>query len=145
MFTIPATLGEFLELAYADMKELEVDPRYAVRLEDWHQPRHGVCHICLAGAVMARRFGAVPDQEVADEDYAPPVQKLLQSLDLLSRGAVGRAATRFRDAVKAQGRRYDVKPGLALGHIHYFDPTDDSAARNASIEKTIALLKEAGI
>lgn len=30
------------------------DPAYILDMEVWHLPDEGVCHVCLAGAVMAR-------------------------------------------------------------------------------------------
>lgn len=56
---LPSKLSELLELAVRDALTCEAEPaRYRLDMGSWHSPgRDGVCHVCLAGAVLAQTLG----------------------------------------------------------------------------------------
>lgn len=54
MKTLPDKPSESIRLALTDLRACEADPLYNVGMGDWHRPCDGVCHVCLAGAVMAK-------------------------------------------------------------------------------------------
>lgn len=52
---LPKKLGALVRLAIADLRQVAKDSRYAVDMHSWHgRPYEAVCHVCFAGAVMAR-------------------------------------------------------------------------------------------
>ncbi len=61
---LPDLPSALIRLAMKDLREVEADPRYAVDMEDWHQPNGimNVCQVCLAGSIMAKTFQTNPEQ-----------------------------------------------------------------------------------
>lgn len=51
---LPAKLWQWIDAAEKDVLEVADDPAYVLDMEVWHIPDERVCHVCLAGAVMAR-------------------------------------------------------------------------------------------
>jgi hypothetical protein len=51
---LPDKPSELIRLALSDLRKCEADPKYNVDMSDWHCPEFGTCHVCLAGAVMAK-------------------------------------------------------------------------------------------
>lgn len=56
---LPDLPSAILRHAMEDLVKVENDPRYAVSMSDWHSLYNGddedqLCHVCLAGAVMAK-------------------------------------------------------------------------------------------
>ena len=63
---LPDTPSELLTLALDDLNKIERSKKYKVHMGRWHEPYSNgdtVCHVCLAGAVMARRGGLSPEEE----------------------------------------------------------------------------------
>ena len=55
MSELPDKPSELIRLALADLRKCEADPRYLIDMAQWHRPvTSELCHVCLAGAVMAR-------------------------------------------------------------------------------------------
>lgn len=51
---LPAKLWQWIDAAEKDALCVADDPEYILDMAVWHLPDEGVCHVCLAGAVMAR-------------------------------------------------------------------------------------------
>ncbi len=45
--------SEFINQAVCDLEKIEKNREYKVDMYTWHSSFKGVCHVCLAGAVMA--------------------------------------------------------------------------------------------
>lgn len=90
------TLHELLALALKDMEVTMRDPRYHIDMNRWHDPvavtKNGtktVCHVCMAGIVIANRTGAHPDNRVSAYDISIlPIRGPLLALDSLRRGNI---------------------------------------------------------
>lgn len=50
--------------ALEDLEKCRRDPDYEIDFLSWHQPHHGVCRVCLAGAYLAKTLGANPRYKV---------------------------------------------------------------------------------
>ena len=88
------TLHELLALALDDFEKVLRDPRYAVQMGDYHMPdeQGRKCHVCLAGAVMAKSLGASPAERVSPHNFPEEVGERLDALDDLRMGEVLGAA-----------------------------------------------------
>lgn len=62
MSVLPDRPSELIRIALADLRKVEADNRYTVSMGSWHTPEDGVCHVCLAGAVMAGTLGSDPSK-----------------------------------------------------------------------------------
>lgn len=79
----PSKPSELIRLALRDLREVEADPRYAVNMADWHNPHAEICHVCFAGAVMAKSLGT-PVYEYSsycDHRFSTQWQRSLDALD----------------------------------------------------------------
>lgn len=48
-------MSDVLELALRDLKMVEKDEKYEVKMTEWHQPiSYSKCQVCLAGSIMAK-------------------------------------------------------------------------------------------
>ena len=77
--------------ALADLVKCERSPKYNVDMGHWYAPNAhigGVCEVCLAGAVMAKRLGNGPYPR-SPGDYRGNIG-VLNSLDFFRTGEVGR-------------------------------------------------------
>ena len=60
---LPSVPSALIRLALADLAKVEADPQYVVDMNEWHMPHEdGLCHVGLAGAVMAGSVGIAPHQ-----------------------------------------------------------------------------------
>ena len=67
---LPKTPSALIRLALADLRACEADDRYEVHMTYSHVPVEGVCHVSLAGAVMAQTLGLPKDLAIDDTDIA---------------------------------------------------------------------------
>lgn len=58
MNTLPDKLSELIMIAINDLKACEKDPDYVIDMSEWHHPVGDKCHVCLAGAVIAKTCDA---------------------------------------------------------------------------------------
>lgn len=71
---LPDLPSAILRLAMADLEKVENDPRYTVHMSDWHSLYEGeeegetLCHVCLAGSVMAKTM-EVPIDLATDSSF----------------------------------------------------------------------------
>lgn len=88
--------SEFVRTALNDLKDIETDPRYTVNMEVWHSfdESDNVCHVCLAGAMMASRLCASPKEELLPSNF-PDVAEKLRALDAFQIGYIREAYNRF--------------------------------------------------
>ena len=94
--TLPTKPSELIRVALADLRECEADDRYRVDMWDLHSSRKGqrgqmVCHVCLAGAVLAQTLGAPRNRSISGRDlarYRSSVQDRLRALDYFRRGEI---------------------------------------------------------
>jgi len=84
---LPDKPSELIRLALADLALCAADPNYAIDMGQWHMPDHGVCQVCLAGAVMAKSLNASRAAELYPEDFPENRQKI-KSLDDFRDGRV---------------------------------------------------------
>lgn len=69
---LPSVPSELIELALRDLELTEADDRYRVNMDRWHElDGEDVCHVCLAGAVMAQTLQLDPGDNIAPYHYSP--------------------------------------------------------------------------
>jgi hypothetical protein len=95
---LPKKPSKLIRLALRDLEKTEVDSNYCVYMPVWHQPdgRSGVCYVCFAGAVMAKRFKLPPDIDVSPASitrlgFTFEDRYRLQALNLFRTGSVAEA------------------------------------------------------
>ena len=74
---LPDKPSELIRLALADLALCAADPNYRIDMGEWHKPEHGVCQVCLAGAVMAKSLNASRAAELCSSDFPENSQKIL--------------------------------------------------------------------
>ncbi len=65
---LPNVMSDLLELALNETEKAAAEPGVQLDMSKWYLNRDGVCHVCMAGAVM-RGFGMVPECTVEAEPY----------------------------------------------------------------------------
>jgi hypothetical protein len=101
MSKLPTKPSAAIRLALADLRKVEEDPSYTVRMDWWHWPiSEGVCAVCLAGAVMAKTLGAPrddigPSRLASMGVIAPYERDVLVSLDSFRCGFVEQGLSEF--------------------------------------------------
>lgn len=88
--TLPDHPVELLELAYKDFLATQQDPRYKIDLARWHyyfQDRN-VCHVCLAGTVMAQTLKIPVENTHYAHDFEDKEAAKFYALDSLVQGQI---------------------------------------------------------
>jgi len=93
---LPKTLSGWLELAVQDAMKCEVDKNYKMDMQIWHGPldsaRNGPCHVCMAGAVIAKTCGAELNTDVLPDSFeGGDVEYGLHAIDKMRVGDFFRA------------------------------------------------------
>ena len=89
MSKLPEKPSELIRVALEDMRATEQVPRYIINMDMWHFPApDGICEVCAAGAVMARRLGADPKASKDPADFGGETSKKLLALNLFRAGLV---------------------------------------------------------
>lgn len=91
---LPDKPSELIRVALADIRLVEADERYVMDMDDWHSLRpHNTfkCHVCVAGAVMAKSLKAHRLDHKAPRDYPHDVKMKLIALDFFRQGNVNLA------------------------------------------------------
>lgn len=86
----PTKLSDLIQLALDDIDAIEKDPRYVVDMNWWHMPMDVACHVCLAGAVMARSL-EVPIDACSYPHYHKGWWAALKALDAVRQGILSSA------------------------------------------------------
>lgn len=85
----PKRMSEAIRMAVADLRKVEASPDHTVRMIYFHAPKIGdleQCAVCFAGAVMAKRLGADPDDELYEDSFGGAWKKVFTFLDALRSG-----------------------------------------------------------
>ena len=86
----PRLLSDIISLGLSDMEALDPEV-YELNDDEWHFPdKDGKCHVCLAGAVIARTIG-IPPSVFASPSDLPPWETALIALNFARRGHYVRA------------------------------------------------------
>ena len=88
--------SSLIRLALRDLRTCEKDSGYDIDMGDWHfpVPEHGLCYVCLAGAVIAQTLNIAPTEYCRPNDDFDPsspmtkIDRILQALDALRIGGV---------------------------------------------------------
>lgn len=138
---VPTTLSALLLMAVEDAEQIAQDQTYTLDMERWYHvdPHDGRCHVCMAGAVMARRLGA-PKERVAypwfyDRRWARALEavnemrvgKFQQAYGYLFGGEFPDGETSY--VLARLGRDLQNHPDLATHHRLPWDVYRDAAAR----------------
>lgn len=89
MSKLPDSLPDLIELAVADARRVVKDKRYRLDMFDWHWYNEDFdrrCHVCLAGAVMAKTLGTDP-KETCTPDNSEDGNRL-RALDAIRSGRI---------------------------------------------------------
>lgn len=90
---LPKTLPELIRVAVRDLEAAEQSIMYHVDMYSWHEPKTGLdhitrCHVCLAGAVIAKSLGMAVTKHVYPEDIGGDDAYALRALDDIRSGDV---------------------------------------------------------
>lgn len=96
---LPDRLSDLIRVALADLRKVEKSKRYVVDMTRWHaneENEEGAlrCHVCLAGAVMAKTLGIRADCNTNPDlidPFSRDVRKKLLALDEVRKGNVSAA------------------------------------------------------
>lgn len=90
-----------LRQALADLELIERDERYAVEMSTWHIPASelnwltdderaaGKCHVCLAGAMLARSGAMLPSEAFTMRESEDPLFARLEAINEFRLGHIG--------------------------------------------------------
>lgn len=81
MLLPPTKLSDAIEMALEDLRSCERDPHYIIDMGEWHKTDGMVCHVCLAGAMMDRRFRLQPSEERRPSDFGVAWTDVFLALD----------------------------------------------------------------
>lgn len=106
--------SEAIEQAIHDLEEVESDERYLVDMGEWHSPRDsdGKCHVCMAGAVMAKRYNlpitayATPGYGIVLQPFDTSTQMRLCGLDMFRTGRIEEGLRLFGVENMSHGTKY---------------------------------------
>lgn len=108
----PSKPSELIRLALRDLRAVERSKKYTVDMGSWHEPNEdtGVCHVCLAGAVMARSLKAGRDYDLTPSEMwthgvSPVWHDRLVALDDLRSGDLAGAAYTWTPCGALTGNR----------------------------------------
>lgn len=89
-----STFSGWITLALEDLEKCDQDPRYMINMSVYHREvgLSEVCHVCLAGAVMAQNCQADPERAVVPIHFDWKLRCMFLSLDSFRDGAVVAAA-----------------------------------------------------
>ena len=135
--TLPTTPSALLRTAMADLKSVEADPRYYVNMGVWHEmsPRTGLCHVCLAGAVMAKSLNFSPTEDIQPAGFNDTVYAQLHALNALRLGEINFAL-----------HHLDIEPPKALPvRIGVSSYEQNRLQFHADMEALATLLQEHGL
>lgn len=84
----PDKQWQLLELAYADLKSVEMDPTYRVDMMVFHakNPWYPECLVCMAGAVMARTLQVPINTITTPSDFASGWKAALYNISNVALG-----------------------------------------------------------
>jgi len=139
---LPDLPSDLILVALEDLEKVEQSPKYMIQMDDWHVPStddqgKDVCEVCLAGAVMAMRLGADPEDDALPEDYGGTLQNKLGALNNFREGYV-------TYAMRQMGLDENQIVATAMLNRNITDYDDDPVAFKAEMRQLAADLKAAG-
>ncbi len=102
--TLPDKPSALLRLALRDLEACERDTRYIIDMQDWHEPRGDLCHVCLSGAVMTQSLAMDRFYSCNPADFDHELASKLEALD---------------EARVGSWRRFGLQLDLALREERY--------------------------
>ena len=132
---LPEKLSDLLQVALEDLRKAEASGQYRIDMLAWHSPLGEMCHVCLAGAVMAFSLGADITEALVPEDYNAHTGGQFLALNSLRRGDVD-SAVRHLSIVDHDCSHLDRDVSAY---------SDDPKQWHADMEKLVKDLKEAGL
>jgi len=93
----PEKLSDAIRLALRDLELVEKDDRYEIDMEEWHLGAYGNtrCHVCLAGAVMAKTCNVPIEEELYSHDFKDEWENTFEALDYVREFRLGFALDVF--------------------------------------------------
>lgn len=96
---LPDKPSDLIRLAMLDLAKVEADPFYKVDMSDWHnggRRNHPVCHVCLAGAVMARSLKTPFEADITPAHFDGDIPDKLAALDEFRQGEIAYGLSSMR-------------------------------------------------
>ncbi len=120
MSTLPNKPSQLIKLALTDLETVEKNPRYEIDMERWHEPwiermdsdghREYICHVCLAGAVLANTFKEDYHKNFDPYHFSPEVKTKLIAIDYLRQGEIEDAFDRLQlELPQSMMRSIDIR------------------------------------
>ena len=130
-------LSDLIAIALTDLEACEADPYYEIDMGHWHgtPPFRTTCHVCLAGAVMAKTVGVFLLASVEFAEFDWQSQAKFKALDLIRRGRVAAALAHLGEGLPLLRRR----------RISVTSYGSDPAAFKSDMRRIAATLAEAGL
>ena len=89
MNKLPDIPSQLITLALDDLLKIERRKGYKVNMRVWYEPdEEGVCHVCLAGAVLACEYNLDKGKEI-DWGFDDEMSYKSDALDCFRRGKIG--------------------------------------------------------
>lgn len=86
---LPDKLSELIALALDDLYKCKQDVRYKIDMEMfYHASKDRLCHVCLAGAVMAQSLQSPSYENRMPSYYGDAVERKLTALNWIRRGNI---------------------------------------------------------
>ena len=86
--TLPDKLSELIRHAVGDLEKCEIDGQYEIDMNAWHLPNNEVCHVCLAGSVMAQTLEIPASRAITLEVLDATVSEKMCALNEARKGNV---------------------------------------------------------
>jgi hypothetical protein len=141
----PEKLSELIRMALKDLATVEADPRYKIDMLEWHRPEcrghlgtamEPLCSLCMAGAIMACRLGAAPDEYLVPGSFSGDWAKALSAVNDFSMGFVDAAVEGYTEVEVKQPVHDDCVP---------FRYNEDPAAFKTSMASFVHQLEAQGL
>jgi hypothetical protein len=113
---LPDKPSDLLELAVRDCAAVKKRKGYAFSMSTWHMPstEHGVCYVCMAGAIMACTLKARKQNYSEPDDFDRNTTNKLLAVDAMRTGDLQYAFSLLRveaDRGLMNGLRHTIKDG----------------------------------
>lgn len=154
---LPDKLSDLIDVAIDDCEAIAKDERYALNMFEWHTPAEYAvgadgrdsddmedtrCHVCMAGAVMARRLGVEFGSNAGPGIFDDELELKLETIDLVRTGSVG-AALAHMGATESEINGQAAH----LAHDVIFKGFDNTVCRSpwSAYREAARILREAGL
>ena len=130
--------SEALRQAVSDAKACEEHPDFTLNMGTWHGPTNdGTCHVCLAGAGVARRTRIGRHTFIGPSNMGPKIAAKMRGLDDFRTGYIATALEKFGVPTERAYRWPD--------RIHDYGDDDDYSVLFSQLLKLARDLKSAGL